>query len=318
MDKINRREFVEKAAVAAGAIAVGAAVMSEPAKAGAGVTLGNTDHKVTDKIALGKTGIKCSLVGIGTGSIGWNHQSNQTRLGQDKFNELIRHAYDNGIHFFDLADQYGSMPFFKEPLKKLPREKITIQSKSNSRTPEKMRADLERFRKELNTDYIDTLLIHCVTEPDWNVRYRGVMDVLEEAKQKGIIRAHGCSCHTLEALEAASNEPWVQVDLARFNPWGRYMDVKKDEPEAKNADRIKPVLQKMRQAGKGIIGMKIVAQGDILKAEDKMAKARESIRFALGSGAVDMMVIGFESPTQITEIMTETRVALAEVGYRTA
>src|SRR6478736_1571935 len=97
--KLNRREFVGGTLAASGAIALGAAIES-PAEA---------DHrprKPSDLVPLGKTGIKISLVGMGTGSIGWNHQSNQTRLGQEKFNELIRHAYDNGIHFFDLADQY--------------------------------------------------------------------------------------------------------------------------------------------------------------------------------------------------------------------
>lgn len=311
-DRLNRREFVEKAVAAAGVLAVGASASADDKSEKGGVL-----PKITERVKLGKTGILSSLVGIGTGSVGWNHQSNQTRLGAEKFNALIRHAYDNGIHFFDLADQYGSMPFFKEPLKKLPREKIVIQSKSNSRTPDAIKADLERFRRELNTDYIDTLLVHCVTEGDWNVRYRGIMDALEEARQKGIIRAHGCSCHTLEALEAASKDPWVQVDLARFNPWGKYMDGKEGEPEEKAPDHVKPVLQRMRTAGKGVIGMKILAQGDIAKEADKIERARKSLRFALSSGAVDMMVIGFESPQQVSEIMHETRVAIAEINtYR--
>ena len=310
MSELNRREFVEKAAAAAGALAIGTA-------AATGQNSGKPLPKLSEQTKLGKTGIKTSLLGIGTGSVGWNHQSNQTRLGQEKFNDLMRHAYDSGIRFFDLADQYGSMPFFKEPLKKLDRSKIVIQSKSNNRTPEGIKADLERFRKELDTDYIDTLLVHCVTEADWNVRYRGIMDALEEARQKGIIRAHGVSCHTLESLEAASNEPWVQVDLARYNPWGKYMDGKKGEPESKTPDFVKPLLQKMRSAGKGVIGMKILAQGDIAKEQERIAKMRESLRFALSTGAVDMMVIGFESPQQITEVTSETRVALAEINrYR--
>lgn len=306
MDRLNRREFVEKAVVAAGAIAVGGAAAAD-------------DKKITrigDRVKLGKSGIQTSVLGIGTGSVGWNHQSNQTRLGHEKFNDLMWAAYDHGIRFFDLADQYGSMPYFNQALKKFDRSKITIQTKSNNRTPEGIRSDIERFLKELGTDHLDTVLIHCVTEPDWNKRYRGIMDVLEEMKQKKVIRAHGVSCHTLEALEAASNEPWVDVDLARFNPWGKYMDGKQGEPESKTPDFVKPLLVKMRQSGKGVIGMKILAQGDIAKLEDKLAKTRESLRFALSSGAVDMMVIGFESPQQIAEIAHETHIALNEVGYK--
>lgn len=307
MSQLNRREFVGRAAVTAGVVVAGAAVSADPYL---------PPRNVADKITLGKTGIKSSLVGIGTGSVGWNHQSNQTRLGQVKFNELIRHAFDSGIRFFDVADQYGSHTYLREAIKGLPRDQFVIQSKIVHRTAAEARADLERFRKELGVDYIDTVLMHVVTEPDWNVRYHGVQEVLEEAKQKGIIRAHGCSCHTIEALETASNDPWVEVDLARFNPWGKYMDTKKDQPEGDTPKYVKPVLQKMRKAGKGVIGMKILAQGDVLKdltEVDRAAKARESIKHALSSGAVDMMVIGFESPKQITEVMAQTQVALNEI-----
>jgi aryl-alcohol dehydrogenase-like predicted oxidoreductase len=269
-------------------------------------------------VTLGKTGITCSLLGIGTGSIGYNKQSNQTRLGQEKFTELIRHAYDSGITFFDVADQYGSHPFLKEAIKKLPRDKFVIQSKIIHRTADEARADLDRFRQELGVDYIDIVLMHVVTEPDWNQRYQGVKDVLSEAKQKGIIRAHGCSCHSLEALEAAAADPWVEVDLARYNPWGKHMDRKRGEPEAKSPEYVRPVLERMHKAGKGVIGMKILAQGDMMRGEDRLPRMRESLRFALGSGVLHSMVIGFESPQQITEVTAETRVALAELAGRTA
>lgn len=307
---INRREFVEKAALAAGALAVGLPAVADDKK---------PVRKITDKITLGKTGMKCSIVAIGTGSIGYNHASNQTRLGQEKFTALIRHAFDSGITFFDVADSYGSQPFLREAIKGLPREKFVIMTKTFSRKPEEARADIERFRRELGVDYIDLLLMHCVTEPDWNVRYAGVKDVIEEAKQKKIIRHHGCSCHSFEAMVAASTDPWVEVDLARFNPWAMYMDPKnKDESKQETCDNVKALLKKMRSAGKGVIGMKILGQGDAMKAADKLAKMQESLKWALGSGAVDMMSIGFEAPEQITEVLHQTQIALNEVGYQYA
>jgi aryl-alcohol dehydrogenase-like predicted oxidoreductase len=320
MDPMNRREFVEKAALAAGVVVAGTAAVEAAALEGLPAQQQRTGrtHKIGDTIKLGRTGIRSSLLGIGTGSVGYDKASNQTRLGPVKFNALMQSAYDQGVRFFDLADQYGSMPYFREPLQRFDREKVVIQTKSNSRDPKGMRADIDRFRRELNTDYLDTLLIHCVVEPDWNVRYRGIMDVLEDYKARKIIRAHGVSCHSLEALEAASREKWVDVDLARFNPWGKAMDGRNGDPEAKRPELVKPILQKMRKDGKGVIGMKIVAEGAVMKGGDRLAKARESIRYALSTGAVDMMVIGFETPQQITEIATETRVALAEVGYQLA
>lgn len=295
MTEINRREFVGMAAAGAGAFALGA-----PAGAGANLPL-----SLDDKITLGRTGIKSSLVGIGTGSVGFDQHSNQTRLGVKKFVELIHHAFDRGIRFFDVADGYGSHVYLREAIKELPREKFVIQTKIIHRGARQAQSDLDRFRLELGVDYLDTVLMHVVTEPDWNRRFQGVKDVLAEAKQKGIIKAHGCSCHSFEALKAAADDPWVQVDLARFNPWGAYMDAKPEE--------VKPVLQKMKAAGKGVIGMKILAQGDQLKGEDRMAKAKESIKHALSSGAVDMMVIGFETPRQIDEVLGQARVALAEL-----
>lgn len=304
---MNRREFVERAVVAASALAAAAL----PAEAGPQKPLAGR------RVKLGKSGRTSSIIGVGTGTVGWNGQSNQTRLGHDEFNRIIRHAYDHGITFFDCADMYGSHTYLREALKSIPREKVIIQTKIIHRTAEEARADLDRFRQELGTDYIDHVLMHVVTEPDWNQRYRGVMDVLEEAKQKHIIRAHGCSCHTLEALETAAAEPWVDVDLARFNPWGRMMDNRRGEPEEKAPDYVKPVLQKMRKEGKAVIGMKILAEGRIVRGlpqEEKLAKARESIRFALASGVIDVMVIGFQSTQEIDEILEQTRLALAEIG----
>jgi aryl-alcohol dehydrogenase-like predicted oxidoreductase len=306
---MNRREFVERAAVVTGAVSLGApAPAAEQQKT----------RKITDRVKLGKTGLVSSLMGIGTGSVGWNKASNQTRLGQKKFTELMHAAYENGIRFFDVADQYGSHPYLKEAIKGLPRESFLIQTKSTNRTPEGIRADVERFLKELGVDYVDTLLMHCVTEPDWNTQFRAAKDVLSELKQKGLIRAHGCSCHSLAALEAAAADPWVEVDLARFNPWGRHMDFKPGTPITDAPKHVQPVLQRMKQAGKGVIGMKILAQGDMMQGETRLANARESIRFALKSQVIDVMVVGFESPRQIAEILGETRVALSELNLHHA
>lgn len=305
MVDLNRRQFV---GAAAGALALAS---------GAGAQV-RRPRRVGDRAPLGRTGIKVSLIGVGTGTVGVNHASHQTRLGQARFTELMHHAYEKGICLFDGADQYGSYPFYKEALKGLPREKIVVQGKSNSRDPEGMRADLDRFRKELDMDYIDTLLIHCVMEPDWNVRYRGIMDVLEEARQKKIIRAHGVSCHTYGALATAAAEPWVQVVLARFNPWGMMMDHKPGEPRERTPELVKGVLADMKKAGKGVIAMKIMAEGQMGRGPDRLERARESIRHAMASGVVDSMVIGFESLEQIDELVEATRTVLAELAHGSA
>src|SRR5450631_620143 len=208
-----------------------------------------TKFAASDTVSLGSTGIKTSRLAMGTGTVGTGHHSHQTALGVKGLSDLLLNGHDNGLRFFDAADAYGSHPHVAEALKHVSREKVTVLTKPWARDPAEARADLDRFRKELGTDYLDICLMHCLTEGDWTERYRGVMDVFSEAKEKGIIRAHGCSCHSIEALRAAAKSPWVEVDLVRMNPAGAHMDA---DPET-----VINVVREMKAAGKGIIGMKI-------------------------------------------------------------
>jgi diketogulonate reductase-like aldo/keto reductase len=226
---------------------------------------------------------------MGTGTVGSGHHSNQTALGIDGLSRLLQNGYDNGLRFFDAADSYGSHPHVAEALKHVDRTKVTLLTKSWARSASEMNADLERFRRELGTDHLDIVLMHCVTEGDWTTRYRGAMDALSEAKQKGIIRAHGCSCHTIEALRAAAKSPWVEVDLARVNPIGSHMDA---EP-----DVVVSVLREMRVAGKGVVGMKILGQGDLRNRQN------EALTYALGLGVLDAFTIGAESVNEQNDLM---------------
>jgi 1-deoxyxylulose-5-phosphate synthase len=235
----------------------------------------------TDTVTLGNTGIKTSRLGMGTGTVGAGKHSHQTALGMDGLPRLLLNGYDNGLRFFDAADSYGSHPHVAEALKHVDRSKVTVLTKSWARDPNEMRADLDRFRRELGIEQLDIVLMHCLTEADWTTRYRPVMDVLEEAKHKKIIRAHGCSCHSIEALRAAAKSPWVEVDLARVNPVGAHMDA--------DPDTVVSILREMKAAGKSVLGMKILGQGALRDRQD------EALRFALGLGVLDAFTIGAES-----------------------
>jgi aryl-alcohol dehydrogenase-like predicted oxidoreductase len=226
---------------------------------------------------------------MGTGTVGSGHHSHQSALGIDGLSRLLLNGYDSGLRFFDAADTYGSHPHVAEALKHLDRTKVTVLTKTRSRTGPEARADLDRFRKELGTDHLDIVLIHCVTEGDWTTRYRPVMDVLSEAKSKGIIRAHGCSCHTIEALRAAAKSPWVEVDLARVNPLGAFMD--------SDPDTVVSVLREMKASGKSVLGMKILGQGQLRGRQD------EALRFALGLNVLDAFTIGAESIAEQNDLV---------------
>jgi aryl-alcohol dehydrogenase-like predicted oxidoreductase len=242
-----------------------------------------------DTVTLGNTGIKTSRLAMGTGTVGSGHHSNQTALGVAGLSALLLNGYEQGLRFFDAADAYGSHPHVAEALKHVPRDKVTVLTKTWSRDAASARADLDRFRRELGTDYLDVCLMHCVTEPDWTERYKGVMDVFSEAKQKGIIRSHGCSCHSIEALRAAAKSPWVEIDLVRINPIGSHMDA--------DPDTVVGVLREMRAAGKGIVGMKILGQGDLSGRQD------EALKYALSLGLLDAFTIGAESKKQQDDLI---------------
>jgi len=243
----------------------------------------------SDTISLGSTGIKTSRLAMGTGTVGSGHHSHQTALGVKGLSDLLLNGYDHGLRFFDSADSYGSHPHVAEALKHVPRDKVTVLTKSWARDAAGIRADLDRFRRELGTDYLDVCLMHCVTEADWTDRYHGAMDALSEAKEKGIIRAHGCSCHSIEALRAAAKSPWVEIDLARINPIGAEMDA---DPAT-----VVSVLKEMKAAGKAVVGMKIPGQGALRNRQD------EAIKYALSRGVLDAFTIGAESKAEQEDLI---------------
>ena len=270
-----RRDFLRHAAIAASVaaspIARAALVDPEPLP---------TKLAAQDEVTLGRTGIRTSRLAMGTGTIGFGGGSNQTR--NSPLTRLLLDGYHtNGLRFFDSADSYGSHPFVAAAVKQLPRDKVTVLTKTDTRNPDGVRRDLDRFRRELALDHIDIVLIHCVTESDWTTRYRPVMDVLEDAKQRGVIRAHGVSCHSLAALRLAAADPWVDINLVRLNPIGSHMDA---DPQT-----VISLIKQMRSNGAGVVGMKILGQGDLRD------KPSEAIRFALSTGVLDAITIGAES-----------------------
>ncbi len=251
---------------------------------------GEIEKQAYDQIVLGKTGIKVSRLAMGTGTNGVNRSSDQTRrLGIEGVADLLHAAYDEGVNFWDSADQYGSHPHLKAALSRVPREKVVILSKTHATTEKEMRDDLDRFRKELGTDYIDILLLHMMLDSNWPEKKKGAMEVLSRAREDGIIRAHGVSCHTLEALETSAKTDWVQVDMARINPAGVIMD--------STVQTVTQILDQMKKAGKGVIGMKIVGAGRLRDRID------ESLQFVLGLDSVDAFTIGQKNQDEMRDLL---------------
>lgn len=250
---------------------------------------GTTKKYASDMVLLGNTGIEVSRLAMGTGTSGFGGSSNQSRkLGLKGLSNLLRTGYDKGVFFWESADQYGTHPHFKEALKGVDRDKVVLLTKTHARTANEMKSDLDRYRKEMGTDHIEIVLLHALTDPDWNNNRRGAMDYLERAREDGIIKAHGVSCHSLGALQTAADEPWVQVDLARMNPAGVRMDAE--------VPVVLKVLQDMKSKGKGIIGMKILGAGHLRNKVD------EALQYALAQDYMDCFTIGSENIDEFKDL----------------
>jgi len=312
MSKLNRRQFIGAAFAATSASVVGGVVInkafdSKTLTAAPALIIDKSIKSPTDKVQLGKSALKVSVVGIGTGSIGYGRHSNQTRLGQEGFTRLMKHSLDQGVNFFDLADAYGSHAPFQLAMKGVAREKYVIQTKTDSRNAQEVRTDIDRFLRELNTDYIDSLIIHCVTIGDWTTRYRDVMDVFSEAKRQGKIRSCGITCHNFGALQSAAESDWVEINQVRWNPRASHMD--------SDVETVRALFRKMRGRGQGMIGMKVVGQGDIVNGSGALSPD-ECFKFQIESGVVDAFVVGVETTGEIDQLLRGTQVALNELGYR--
>jgi predicted aldo/keto reductase-like oxidoreductase len=293
---MKRREFLAKSIAGMSTLLLGA-----------GYSSAAEEKRLTfdpyERRMLGKTKIAVSRVGFGTGMRGGNRQSNQTRLGKEKFEALLQAAYERGIRLFDAADLYGTHPYIARALKKMPRKDYAVVSKIWWRRggipePARPNADvvIERFLRELNTDYIDLVLLHCVVSGKWPQELAEQMNIMEKVKKRGLIRAHGVSCHTLAALEACVTEPWVDSVHARINAYGTKMD---GPPE-----KVAAVLKKLHEVGKGVVGMKLIGEGSFRNSDEKRD---ESVRYVLGLGCVDAMVVGFEKAGEIDDFAARVR-----------
>jgi aryl-alcohol dehydrogenase-like predicted oxidoreductase len=294
--KMDRRQFLVSTVAGAGGMLLGSSRFAAAKPAAA-------PPNPYQRVTLGKTGIKVTLIAFGTGTHGGVRETNQTRLGKEKLIALLKAGYERGIRFFDTADKYGSHEHVAAALKGIDRDQYVLNTKiwvHQGGLPETERPDadvlLDRFRKELKTDYLDIVLLHCQMSDKWPDEQKKQMDILENLKAKKVLRAHGVSCHTFGALKAAAENPWVDVLFARINAYGTAMDAPPQE--------VAPLLKKAHDAGKGLMAMKLVGDGNFENAPEKIDK---SIQYVMGLGACDTLVVGFEKPEQIDDFAARVK-----------
>ena len=292
----TRRRFLQQTAAVAGA-----ALLSPRCLTAADAAV----RTAVDQVPLGKTGLTISRLGMGTGT---NSGNVQKALGQQKFNALVRHAFERGITYFDCAQGYATFEWIAGAVKGLPREKLFLQSKIPGQ-PQDVLKTIDRHRSVFKTDYVDSMLIHCMVKDGWTDEWKRIMDGFEEAKDKKWIRAKGVSCHSLPALRTGAASDWPQVHLVRVNPQAKHIDGL-DETWNKPGNDVGLVMQQiklMHGKGRGVIGMKIIGNGDFQNPDDR----EKSIRFAMSHPEIDSVVIGFKNPEEIDEAIERINRALA-------
>lgn len=290
--QLPRREFLQRSAAGLGGLLLGSSAAGAVGEALA------PKFDATETVQLGQAKLSSSRLMLGTGMRGFNRESNHTRMGREKFSTLLRGAFDRGVRSFDLADLYGTHPYIVPALDGIPRSDYQLVTKiwfRDGGLPEDDRPDadvaVERFLREIKTDYIDLLLIHCVTSPDWPTELARQMEIISRLKEKGVVRAHGVSVHSLPALKRCIDEPWVESVHTRINPYGMSMDGSPEE--------VVPVIQGIHAAGKGIVGMKVVGAGKLRNDRDRRA---DSVKFSLGLGCVDVLNVGCETLGELDDM----------------
>jgi 1-deoxyxylulose-5-phosphate synthase len=291
MDAFSRRNFL-KAGVAASALA--------------GVnTLHAERETAASLVTLGKSNVKVTRLAFGTGSFGGRVQQ---EVGQEGLNRLVHHAYDRGIRFFETAESYGdSQQMLGVALKPFPRESYTLMSKVTTNDGVDPRAKLDMLRRNSDTEYFDIMLLHWQHTGTWPEDSRPWQDAILEAEQKSTIRGHGASVHGLPALRQVPAMDWLQVAMIRMNHKGVRMDAQvADADVLGNVTEVVGHVKQARQAGMGIISMKLIGEG-VFNHEDR----QRAMRFAFKEAGVDSVTVGYKSTAEIDEAIDNLNLALA-------
>lgn len=293
MPRSSRRDFL-KAGIAATTLA-GLRVPDVIAQ--------QTKREATDWVTLGKSNVKVTRLAFGTGTHGGRVQR---ELGQEDFTRLVRYAYDRGIRFFETAESYPGMPeMLAIALKGIPRDSYRLMTKYSTPASGDPTPKIDQFRRQLNTDYIDILLLHCLRPPTWKTDYASLQDGFSEAKSKKVILSHGASVHGLPALRTMPGDQWLDIAMIRMNHNGTRMDTDttKDIPELGNVSEVVAHTKKLHSQGLGVISMKLAGEGRFTEAADRDA----AMKFAMNLGCVDCVTIGFKNTAEIDDTIDRIR-----------
>jgi len=239
---------------------------------------------------LGKTGLKVTPLGFGG--------RGTTEPG------VIARALDLGINFIDTGRMYqNNERMIGTLLKGGKRKNVVIAGKTAAKTKQDALADLDTSLRELQTDYLDIWQLHGKVNPA-DVTDE-LLEVLQIAKKSGKVRFGGITTHlnVPEMVAAMLKRGGIDVMLAGYN-----FTLKPETTEA---------IRTARQAGMGIVAMKVLAGGfariqnsaprfegnsaALVKTLRQDGAMTAAIRWALKNESVDTSAVAMSDFEQVEE-----------------
>lgn len=295
MSSISRRDFLKTSLVAGTLVSVG----SLPVHGVAG-------QAATEKVTLGKSGMRVTRLAFGTGS---DNGYVQASLGQQQFSRLVAYAYDHGIRFFETAESYVTPAMLGEALRPYPRDTYQLMTKVTTDEGVDPAKRFDDMRRTSQTEYFDIMLLHWQHTADWVSETSRWQDGVKAAQDKKIVKVRGASVHGLPALRQMPGNKWLEVAMIRMNHKGTRMDGPTGA-DNNNPDCVGEVVQHVKQVkqdGMGVISMKLVGNGAFTRAEDRQT----AMRFAFSNAGVDCATVGFKSTAEIDEAIHNMNMAFA-------
>ncbi|HLH05485.1 MAG TPA: aldo/keto reductase [Bryobacteraceae bacterium] len=294
MKQCSRREFF-KTGLAATALAGAGSLTAFP----------ETKASATDWVTLGKSDVKVTRLAFGTGTMSGKVQRD---LGQEQFTRLVRYAYDRGIRFFETAESYGEMhKMLGIALQGIPRDSYRLMSKVTTNT-DNPQEKIDELRKLAKTDYFDIMLLHWQHTTTWPTDSRRWQDGIQEAQHRQAVIARGASVHGLPALRQVPDMSWLQLAMIRMNHKGVAMDAEDYATQGLgNVNEVVEHVHQARQAGMGVISMKLVGEGRFTNREDRQA----AMRYAFRHAGVNAVTVGYKNTAEVDEAIENLNLALA-------
>jgi aryl-alcohol dehydrogenase-like predicted oxidoreductase len=300
--KITRKEFLKKSSAGLTGLVALNVLKKSPLRLWADSGTG------LEKRILGRSGIEPTVLGYGA--------------SRSMEPALLLEALGSGINFIDTGLSYfngNNQRMIGEALQGL-RKDVIIQSKIRVRLRERdssdhtsdairksMESNLQACLKALRTDYIDIMLIHDPGEVAV-LTNETVMQFFSEAKKKGIIRAHGFSCHNeISLLESANESRFFDIIMLPYNHKGSFVHMNSGRSAEWDQPLSEAELKKAHKNNLGIIAMKTCSAGPYAFKDSQASSFQGALEWVLDHEFISTIAVAMSNREEILENVQAAR-----------